>query len=187
MCCPTVSARAVTLVKMLQSSDEQKANVRRLPADGGTRAAPNARARPSRRRKPSNWTAVDRGGAGWLTYCAISGATGPTVAVRSWNGDDRLNVPAADCATIRYSAESTIDALAGKVTHPASAAGSIDVSAPTARVNAVACAVLQVGPVGAVAVLPPHEAAVSNRIETEKAAPRVIVVSPSPGPSRFML
>src|SRR5881628_3404014 len=144
MCCPTFTARAVTAAKRLQSSDEHTANVRRLPRIGAvtswgvtvTAAAPVAgrdrtappragRVRPRRRSRPSNCTAVPVA-EGELTSWATGTAAGPSVAVRSSNGEDWPNVPAADCGTIRYFAESSDEVLAAIVTHPPSDPGSSD-------------------------------------------------------------
>jgi len=76
---------------------------------------------------PSNRVAGDGAAAGWASDGAAAIGAAPSVAARSANGDDSPNVAAADCATSRYSAESTVDALAGNVTHPSLEAGSIDV------------------------------------------------------------
>src|SRR5882762_8721624 len=150
MCAPTFSARAVTAVKWLQSRAEQTANFRRLPGAGGltgcrftaaaagpiagwARAAAPARAarvRPTRRSIPSNCTVKARGDETGSTSWAAGIATAARLAVRSSNGEDWPKLPAADCGTIRYSAESSVDGLAAIVTQPPSEAGSSDVYAP---------------------------------------------------------
>src|SRR5437899_6980934 len=160
-CAPTARARALTFLNVVQSSEAQTAKVRTLPTTGGAGAtsarwaaaagadsiavaAANDRVCPRTRSMPSNRVAVARGDAGSARRCA-SIAVAAKVAVRSWNGDDSPNVPAADCGTSRYSAESTADALAANVTHPPSDAGSIDTYAPTASVSCDATAALHVG------------------------------------------
>src|SRR5690349_23776628 len=95
MCCPTFSARAVTAVNLLQSSDEQTANFRRLPGVGGptgcgaraavaAAGAPRARAaelaraapvRPMRRNVPSNAADATPGAGTAPTYRTAGIAT----------------------------------------------------------------------------------------------------------------
>src|SRR2546423_1239779 len=74
-----------------------------------------------------------------------------------------LTVPAGDCATSRYSAEST-DVLAGNVTHAPSANGSIDAYAPTASVSCDASAELHGGALGPVASWPHAAVATSAQL-----------------------
>src|SRR6266851_5467586 len=150
-CAPTARARALTVLNVEQSSELHTAKLRTLPTTGGAGAtsarwaaaagadriavaAANDRVCPRTRSMPSNRVAVARGDPGSASRGA-SIAVAAKVAVRSWNGDDSPNVPAADCGTSRYSAESTVDALAGNATHPPSEAGSIDAYAPIANVS----------------------------------------------------
>src|SRR5438128_2518275 len=137
---PTARARALTVLNVEQSSELHTTKLRMFPTTGGVgarsargaaaggagrsaAAAANDRVCPKARSMPSNRVAVARGDAGSARRCA-SIAVAAKVAVRSWNGDDSPKVPAADCGTSRYSAESTDDAFTGNVTHPPSEAGS---------------------------------------------------------------
>src|SRR6266487_3803869 len=113
-CAPTARARALTFLNVVQSSEAQTAKVRTLPTTGGAGVT------------SARWAAA--AGADRIAVAAADDRVCPRV--RSWNGDDSPNVPAADCGTSRYSAESTADALAANVTHPPSDAGSIDVYSP---------------------------------------------------------
>ena|SRR5437870_672068 len=157
---PTARARAPTVLNVEQSSELHTAKLRMSPTTGGVgamgargaaaagadrsaAAAANDRARPRARSMPSNRVAAARGDAGSAKRCP-SMAVAARVAVRSWKGDDSPKVPATDCGTSRYSAEST-DALAGNVTHPPSEAGSIEAYAPITSVRGDASAELHVG------------------------------------------
>src|SRR5205807_506875 len=129
--------------------------------------------RPRRRSMPSNRTAGDGRAAGWASNGAAAIGAAPSVAGRRLNGAVWPNVPAADCATSRYSAEST-DVLAGNVTHPPSDAGSIDAYAPTASVSGDASAELHVGALGAVASWP-HAAVATSAQVTIRPAVRCFI------------
>src|SRR2546430_6528984 len=148
-CAPTARARAPTVLKLLATLQSSllahTVNVRRLPNAGaavaGTAAAPSrrdaaaragpARVRPSPRNRPSNCTAAARFPASGTRRSAAGAPAAVRVAVRSANGEACPNVPAADCGTNRYSAESTAEAIDGNALHTASDPGSIDRSAPT--------------------------------------------------------
>src|SRR6058998_2760897 len=138
MCAPTVLARAVTALNEEQSSFAHTVNVRRLPGLGGpagsgvtvvgdgtaadraSAAAPAGPLRARWRRNPSNWTAASRGEDDAITPWPTAGAAAVRVVVRSRKGEDSPKVPAADCGTRRYSAESIAERFSANVTHPRS-------------------------------------------------------------------
>src|ERR1051325_10898929 len=144
-CAPTARTRAPTVLKSAAAPQLvallHTVNWRRLPSAGGAAAgrsgaAPGSRCEaatparaacslPRRRSTASNRPAGVVGPAGAARSWASMGAV-PRVAVRRVIGDDWPNVPATDCATTRYSAESVLDALAGNVTYPPVDAGSIN-------------------------------------------------------------
>src|SRR5256885_7004488 len=178
-CAPTARARAPTVLNCLQSSLAHTTKERRVPTAGGLArgadavAAGNRSARPRARSMPSNSVAAARGDAGCTRRCASGVAAAIRVAVRRLKGAVWPNVPAADWATSRYSAEST-DVLAGNVTHPPSDAGSIDVYAPTASVSCDASAELHVGALGPVLSLL-HAAVATSAHVTMRAAVRCFI------------
>src|SRR5690242_8822406 len=150
-CAPTARARAPTVLNWLQSSLAHTTKERSVPTIGGLAGAAaavgaardagagagswgNRSARPRARNLPSNSVAAARGDAGCTRRWASGMVVACNVALRRLKAAAWPNVAAADCATSRYSAEST-DMLAGNVTHPASDAGSIDAYAPTASVS----------------------------------------------------
>src|SRR5205807_4287606 len=138
--------------------------------------------RPRRRSMPSNRTAGDGRAAGWASNGAAAIGAAPSVAGRRLNGAVWPNVPAADCATSRYSAEST-DVLAGNVTHPPSDAGSIDAYAPTASVSCDASAELHIGALGPVASWPHATVATSAQLAIRAAVRCFIPTSALASPS----
>src|SRR5438874_7303945 len=195
-CAPTAWARAPTVLNWLQSSLAHTTKERSVPTTGGLArgvdaatagarravAAGNRSARPRARSMPSNSVAAARGAAGSTRRCASGMAAAISIAARRLKSAVWPNVPAADCATSRYSAEST-DVLAGNVTHPPSASGSIDTYAPTASVSCDASAELHVGALGPVASWP-HAAVATSAQVTIRAAVRCFIptsalVSPS--------
>src|SRR5213593_2688073 len=149
MCVPTVVAVAVTDWNEEHVRFAHTVNVRMLPGLGGpagcgtarvgaaaaadraSAAAPAGPLRARWRRNPSNWTAASRGEDDGITPWPTAGAAAVRVVVRSRKGEDSPKVPAADCGTRRYSAESIAERFAANVTHPESAAGSSVVSPPT--------------------------------------------------------
>src|SRR6266567_5588385 len=190
-CAPTARARALTFLNLEQSSAAHTAKVRTLPTTGGAGAtsarwaaaagadriavaAANDRVCPRTRSMPSNRIAVARGDAGSTRRCASGVAVACRVAVRRLNGAVWPNVPAADCATSRYSAEST-DVLAGNTTHPALEAGSIDAYAPIARVTCNASAELHVAAPGPVARSLLHAAVAKSAHVTIRSAVRYVI------------
>src|SRR5437660_1575981 len=190
---PTARARALTVLNVEQSSELHTTKLRMFPTTGGVgarsargaaaggagrsaAAAANDRVGPKARSMPSNRVAVARGDAGSARRCA-SIAVAAKVAVRSWNGDDSPKVPAADCGTSRYSAEST-DALAGKVTHPPSEAGSIEAYAPIASARGDASAEPHAGAAGAV-VSWLHAAVTTSGQGTIRDAMRYVISNPA--------
>src|SRR6266700_6052406 len=186
-CAPTAWARAPTVLNWLQSSLAHTTKERRVPTAGGLArgvdaatagarravAAGNPSARPRARSMPSNSVAAARGDAGSARRCASGLAVACRVAARRLNGAVWPNVPAADCATSRYSAEST-DVLAGNVMHPPSASGSIDAYAPTASVSCDASAELHVGALGPVASWP-HAAVATSAHTIIRSAVRYVI------------
>ena len=88
-----------------------------------------------------------------------------------------LGVPAADCGTIRYSAEVSIEALAAIVTHPPSEAGSSDAYAPIARTSWDASAELHVGVLGPAAWSPLQPAVPASDHITSTAIRRFIILA----------
>src|SRR2546430_7195551 len=186
-CAPTAWARAPTVLNWLQSSLAHTTKERSVPTTGGLArgvdaatagarravAAGTRSARPRARSMPSNSVAAARGDAGSTRRCASGMAAAMRVAVRRLKGAVWPNVPAADCGTRRYSAEST-DVLAGNVTHPPSDAGSIDAYAPTARGSGDASPELHVGSLGPVASWP-HAAVGTSAQVTILAAVRCFI------------
>src|SRR5205823_3526716 len=153
-----------------------------VAATAGARGAVtvgNRSARPRERSMPSNSVAAARGDVGSTRRCASGMAAAMRVAVRRRKGAVWPNVAAADCATSRYSTEST-DVLAGNVTHPPSVAGSIDAYAPTASVSCDARAELHVGALGPVASWP-HAATASSAPVASRFAVRRLIPTSTPG------
>src|SRR5213595_2872083 len=175
-CAPTAWARAPTVLNWLQSSLAHTTKERRVPTAGGLArgvdaatagarravAAANRCARPRARSMPSNSVAAARGAAGSTRRCASGMAAAISIAARRLKSAVWPNVPAADCATSRYSAEST-DVFAGNVTHP-----------PTASVSCDASAELHVGALGPVASWP-HAAVATSAQVTIRAAVRCFI------------
>src|SRR6266700_3502433 len=170
-CAPTARARALPTTGGAGATSARWAAA--AGADRIAVAAANDRVCPRTRSMPSNRIAVARGDAGSTRRCASGVAVACRVAVRRLNGAVWPNVPAADCATSRYSAEST-DVLAGNVTHPPSDAGSIDAYAPTASVSCDASAELHVGALGPVASWP-HAAVATSAHTIIRSAVRYVI------------
>src|SRR5213593_736397 len=119
MWAPRLWTRAPTVLKAEaeQVRLPHTLNARRLPRAGGPAAT-------------TSGVSATLGPAGGVAIA--NGAVGCSVTACRRKGDDAPGELLADCGTSRYSAESTAEALATTVTHPASDAGSIDVYAPTA-------------------------------------------------------
>src|SRR5438876_849701 len=167
MCVPTVVAVAVTDWNEEHVRFAHTVNVRMLPGLGGpagcgaarvgaaaaadraSAAAPAGPLRARWRRNPSNWTAASRGEDDGITPWPTAGAAAVRVVVRRRKGEDSPKVPAADCGTRRYSAESMAERFAANVTHPESAAGSSVVSPPIDSATWDASAELHGGSAGA--------------------------------------
>src|SRR5207237_5301209 len=111
-CAPTTRARAPTFLNLVQSRAAHTANVRTLPTTGGVEAtsargaaagavrrplaAPDACARPSARRMPSQRVAVARGDDGASPPGGGRVAAAVTVAARRSQGRARPTGPPAD-------------------------------------------------------------------------------------------
>src|SRR5690348_955965 len=164
---PTERTRAVTGLYTLQSLLEHTVKVRRLSIVGGVIVAAasfNAGARstgpPNARRRRSCWWSIrskcaaarPRPARAARMVIALGAAPATTAALRSAKGALSPGTPPADCATTRYSTFALVEPLAGKDTQPESVAGSIAVSAPAARLIAVATLRAQRGSDGAAAV-----------------------------------
>ncbi len=136
-----------------------------LGAAEGARGVPYVRLAAARLRNQSNDSAAERrdGGAPTGGVAIANGAVGCSETACRRNGEDAAGEPLADCGTRRYSAESTAEALAATVTHPASDAGSIDVYAPTASTTWVASAELHAGVAGPASLPQPAVAARDHR------------------------
>src|SRR6266581_1606661 len=132
MCVPTVVAVAVTDWNEEHVRFAHTVNVRMLPGLGGPAGCGAARVGAA--------AAADR---------ASTAAAAVRVVVRSRKGEDSPKVPAVDCGTRRYSAESMAERFAANVTHPESAAGSSVVSRPIDSATWDASAELHEGSAGA--------------------------------------
>src|SRR5438309_7900503 len=142
--CPrTTFAVALTVLNEEQSSLAHRLKLRVLPLSGGpvsriAGGAPGAgcvcgvkpyhRNRSPSRRNAWNCSAGDSG-AKDARSAAIGGWI---VSPSSRKLELTPGVPAADCGISRYSAESILEALAGKITHPESRIGSIETKESTA-------------------------------------------------------